>query len=114
LSVVNFFSEKKGEKQVATNHWTKSTLERYLKEGRGQGTGADYKPWRNTYEFSSKGRVTRIYGNTTRRIHQLHSDNQYRAFLIFEFQSRVTDIRESYPQLKDIGKGLHTILQCIV
>ncbi|NRG47712.1 TnsA endonuclease N-terminal domain-containing protein [Bacillus sp. CRN 9] len=84
---------------MATTRWTKSTFERYLKEGRGQGKGPNYKPWRNTYEFSSKGRVTRLYGNKTGRIHQLHSDNQYRAFLIFEFQSKVTDIRESYPLL---------------
>jgi len=79
--------------------WNKAMLERYLKEGRGQGVGADYKPWKSTYEFSSKGRATRLFGLKTRRIHQLHSDNQYRAFLIYEFNSKVTDIRESYPLL---------------
>jgi hypothetical protein len=82
-----------------SKQWTKVKLERYLKEGRGQGIGKDYKPWINTYEFSSKGRATRIYGIKTGRIHQLHSDNQYRAFLIFEFNPRVIDIRESYPLL---------------
>lgn len=79
--------------------WSQNKLERYLKEGRGQGVGAEYLPWTNTYEFSSKGRATRAYSPKTGRIHQLHSDNQYRAFLIFEFNPSVTDIRESYPLL---------------
>lgn len=79
--------------------WTKAKFERYIKEGRGQGIGADYKPWTNTYEFSSKGRATRIYSPKTNRIHHLHSDNQYRAFLLFEFNSKVVDIRESFPLL---------------
>lgn len=79
--------------------WNKAILERYLKEGRGQGVGADYKPWKSTYEFSSKGRATRLFGLKTGRVHQLHSDNQYRAFLVYEFSSKITDIRESYPLL---------------
>jgi hypothetical protein len=82
-----------------SNVWTKEKLKRYLKEGRGHGVGKAYKPWINTYEFPSKGRSTRIYGIKTGRIHQLHSDNQYRAFLIFEFNPRVVDIRESFPLL---------------
>lgn len=79
--------------------WTKEKLERYIKEGRGQGVGKDYKPWTNTYEFSSRGRATRLFSKKTNRIHQLHSDNQYRAFLLFEFNERVIDIRESFPLL---------------
>lgn len=79
--------------------WTKSKLNRYIKEGRGQGEGANYIPWIKTNEFSSKGRATRIYGIKTNRIHHLHSDNQLRAFLIFEWSDRVIDIRESYPLL---------------
>lgn len=84
---------------MANGKWSKAKLERYLKEGRGQGIGSKYKGWINTYEFSSRGRATRLFGIKTNRIHQLHSDNQYRAFLIFEFNSKVTDIRESFPLL---------------
>ena len=84
---------------VLMGKWSKTKLKRYLDEGRGQGVRADYKPWTNTYEFSSIGRATRTYSPKTGRIHQLHSDNQYRAFLIFEFNSTITDIRESYPLL---------------
>lgn len=84
---------------MGTNNWNKEKLKRYLKEGRGQGVGKDYVPWIKTYEFSSRGRVTRLYGIKTDRIHQLHSDNQYRAFLMFESSTKVTDIRESFPLL---------------
>lgn len=79
--------------------WTKEKLDRYLKEGRGQGVGKDYLPWNYTYNYASKGRVSRILGLKTGRIHHLQSDNQYRAFLLFEFSSKVVDIRESFPLL---------------
>lgn len=73
-------------------------VQKLFKEGRGQGIGSGYLPWIKTHDYSSIGRVTRIHGIKTGRIHQLQSDNQYRAFLIFEF-SDALDIRESYPLL---------------
>ena len=79
--------------------WTKAKLDRYIKEGRGQGEGINYIPWIKIHEFSSKGRATRIHGLKTNRIHHLHSDNQLRAFLLFEWSDKVGDIRESYPLL---------------
>ncbi|MEK5230319.1 TnsA endonuclease N-terminal domain-containing protein [Lysinibacillus sp. FSL K6-0232] len=74
-------------------------VKRFVKEGRGQGTGKDYIPWVKTSDYSSKGRATRIQGIKTQRIHHLHSDNQLRAFLIFEYSDAIIDIRESYPLL---------------
>ncbi len=62
-------------------------------------SGKDYAPYTKTNTFSSKGRATRIMGIKTSRIHHLQSDNQYRAFLIFEWSDQVLDIRESYPLL---------------
>lgn len=73
--------------------------ERYIKEGRGQGEGKDYLPWTKINEFPSRGRASRVMGLKTGRIHHLHSDNQLRAFLLFEWSDRVIDIRESYPLL---------------
>ncbi|MFL0163958.1 TnsA endonuclease N-terminal domain-containing protein [Candidatus Clostridium helianthi] len=72
---------------------------KHIKEDRGIGEGADYIPWTKINEFSSKGRATRIMGIKTKRIHHFHSDNQLRAFLIFEWSNKVTDIRECYPLL---------------
>lgn len=84
---------------MAKIQWSKEKLQRYLKEGKGQGVGKDYIPWHFTYNYSSRGRASRIFGLKTGRIHHLHSDNQYRAFLLFEFNSKVVDIRESFPLL---------------
>lgn len=61
--------------------------------------GKDYVPFTKTNTFSSKGRATRIIGIKTGRIHHLQSDNQYRAFMYFEWANQVVDIRESYPLL---------------
>ncbi|MCH6265102.1 TnsA endonuclease N-terminal domain-containing protein [Neobacillus citreus] len=72
---------------------------RLIADGRGQGLGKDYQPWTKTHEYSSKGRATRILGIKTGRIHHLQSDNQYRAFLTFEYCGKVVDIRETYPLL---------------
>jgi hypothetical protein len=72
---------------------------KHLKEERGLGEGKDYIPWVKINEFSSKGRATRIMGLVTKRIHHFSSDNQLRAFLIFEASNCVIDIRETYPLL---------------
>lgn len=81
------------------SNFNESKMKKYLKEGRGQGTGKDYQPWVRISDYSSKGRASRIYGIKTKRIHHLQSDNQLRAFLIYEFSSKTLDIRESYPLL---------------
>lgn len=89
---------------------TSNKTKKLIKEGRGQGEGKHYQPWTKTYsrEFSSKGRATRIFGVKTDRIHHLQSDNQYRAFLTFEYAKHVIDIREAYP-LIDIYEVLNPV-----
>lgn len=86
---------------MASGHvnWSKEKLQRYIKEGRGMGIGKDYISWTKTYEYSSIGRATRIMGIKVPRIFNLQSDNQYRAFLLFEFSINTLDIRENYPLL---------------
>lgn len=39
--------------------WTQAKYERYLKEGRGRGTGESYVPWIKTQDFPSQGRSHR-------------------------------------------------------
>jgi hypothetical protein len=77
--------------------WLGSKAKKLIAEGRGRGELDKYIPWTLTTEFSSKGRATRIKGIKTNRIHHLHSDNQLRAFLIFEWCPKVCDIRETFP-----------------
>lgn len=84
--------------KLSSYYESSDKIMKFVKEGRGQGIGSGYLPWTKTHEYSSIGRVTRIHGIKTGRIHQLQSDNQYRAFLMFEFADTL-DIRESYPLL---------------
>lgn len=70
-----------------------------LEEGRGTGRKENYKPWIKVHEFGSKGRVHRIFGWKTNRIHHLLSDMELYAFLNIQFNDNVLDIREQFPLL---------------
>lgn len=72
-------------------------ISRFLKEGRGQGSGAEYSPWLTVQDVSSTGRATRIHGRKTGREHHLLSDIETAAFLMFDWSEAVTDIREQFP-----------------
>ena len=77
--------------------WSYNTLTRFHREGRGTGDGADYKPWITTHDFPSKGKVVRILGNKTGRIHHLMSQLEKQFFLILDHTPEVTDIKEQFP-----------------
>ncbi|NRG44282.1 TnsA endonuclease N-terminal domain-containing protein [Bacillus sp. CRN 9] len=79
--------------------WNETTINRLLKEKRGQGIGKEYKPWLQVQDIASKGRSTRTLGYTTQRVHHLLSDLQLYYFYLLEFDENVTDIREQYPLL---------------
>lgn len=72
-------------------------IARFLKEGRGLGAGKDYKPWLTIQDVPSLGRSSRLPGATTGRLHQLLSDIESSAFLLFDWEEAVTDIREQFP-----------------
>lgn len=77
--------------------WNEKKLKRFIKEGRGSGTLENYKPFWTVHDFPSKGRVHRIKGWKTKRIHHFFSDLQKNLFLLFEWSDSVVDIREHYP-----------------
>lgn len=77
-------------------HYTKATHNRRLKEGRGQGDGAYYKPFIYIQDFSSKGQSNRDFGLTTKRQHDLFSKLEHRIYLLFD-NSELIDIKEQYP-----------------
>lgn len=77
--------------------WDYQHYFRYLKEGRGQGTGVDYKPWIYIHDFPSRGVSARIPGRTTGRIHHLLSRNEEYYFYILDADPDVQDIREQFP-----------------
>lgn len=79
--------------------WTEAKFKRYVKEGRGKGSGKNYKPWITIQDFPSKGRVSRSPGWKSDRIHHFMSDWELRFFYLLEWSDAVRDIKEQYPLL---------------
>lgn len=71
-------------------------------EGRGNGTGVDYKPWILATSFSSLGRTRRVWSPKSNRMHHLLSDVEYSLFLMLEWALHVVDIREQFPLPRDL------------
>lgn len=76
---------------------TEKKISEMEKEGRGQGTGENYKPWINIQDFPSSGLVTRGKGWKTNRTHQFLSKLERDYFYILEWNRSVVDIREQFP-----------------
>lgn len=76
-------------------------ITRFHEERRGEGQGADYKPWLTVQDLSSLGRSSRVWGWKTGRIHHFFSDHETRLFLIYQWSDAVTDIREQFPLDQD-------------
>lgn len=72
-------------------------LARFLKEGRGQGTGVDYLPWLTVQDVSSLGLSSRMHSRKTGREHHLLSKIEAGLFLILDWSDSVVDIREQFP-----------------
>lgn len=86
---------------------TRSTIERRIKEKRGQGYGAQYKPWLTIHDVPSLGLVSRIRGWRTGRIHHLFSEHFETAyFYMCEWSDCIVDIREQFPLLP-LEKTMH-------
>jgi len=77
--------------------WNQGTYEKYVRDGRGCGSGADYKPWIRIQDFASRGVVSRVKGRTTGRVHHLMSNNELAYFYVLDWSESVTDIREQFP-----------------
>ncbi len=81
-------------------NWTEAKFKKYIKEGRGKGTGKDYKPWLKTYNVHSLGRRARNPGWKTGRLHHLMSDLETYYFYLLEWSDLVIDIKEQFPLLE--------------
>ena len=78
---------------------TDQKIERYLKEGRGQGEGTGYTPWLKVGDFSSKGRGHRIKDPKSGRDHHFFSDLEADYFWYLVWNDQIIDIREQFPLL---------------
>ncbi|MGG0718921.1 TnsA endonuclease N-terminal domain-containing protein [Robertmurraya massiliosenegalensis] len=77
--------------------WTEAKISRYIKEGRGQGELALYKPWLTIQDVPSSGRVHRFIGWKTSREHHLLSDLEFNYLCFCDWADNVIDIREQFP-----------------
>jgi hypothetical protein len=80
--------------------WDERKIQKYIKDGRGIGTGKHYKPWLEIHDVPSQGRSSRIHGWKTDRLHHFLSDNERSFFYLLEWADNVIDIREQYPLLE--------------
>lgn len=85
--------------------WNPTVFDKYCREGRGQGYGADYIPWIRIQDFPSLGMVSRVSGTTTGRVHHLMSNLELSLFYLLDWSDDVLDIREQYP-LIDLAKAI--------
>ncbi|MFK9095165.1 TnsA endonuclease N-terminal domain-containing protein [Bacillus salipaludis] len=81
--------------------WTEAKISRYIKEGRGQGELALYKPWLTIQDVPSSGRVHRTIGWKTGREHHLLSDLEFNYLCMCDWADDVIDIREQFPLDRD-------------
>jgi hypothetical protein len=79
--------------------FTRKKYEEWIKEGRGQRSGVEYKPWLLIQDVPSNGESTRIHGVKIDRQHDLLSRNEKNYFYIVEYAENVIDIMEQYPLL---------------
>ncbi|MFC8689554.1 TnsA endonuclease N-terminal domain-containing protein [Brevibacillus porteri] len=78
---------------------TKQKIENRLEQGRGRGEGANYVPWLKIQDVPSDGRVSRVKGWKTGRVHHLMSKLELMYFYLAEWSPIVVDIREQFPLL---------------
>lgn len=81
---------------------------KWIKQGRGSGTGKDYQPWLTVRDLPSEGRSHRVWGFQAQRTHHFFSDLELAAFFLFDWSASVTDIREQYPLRLDDTRELAT------
>lgn len=68
-----------------------------LREERGTGTGASYKPWIKIREVNSLGTATSVLDYKTGRNVELLSQGEVYYWYYLRWQDEVEDIREQYP-----------------
>ncbi len=74
-------------------------FQRAIRQGYGQGSGTDYKPWLRVSDVKSTGLSTKIKGITSPRTHHFVSSVETQFFYFAEHDPSVVDIREQFPLL---------------
>lgn len=67
-----------------------------VRQGRGQGSGSDYRPGLEVRDTASQATSTRLWSAKLGRMVHLLSNGELEAFLQFEHLANVVDIREQF------------------
>lgn len=79
------------------SEWNEEKLQRYIKEGRGQGEFESYKGFIRVQDFGSVGRSSRLRTWRCNRIVHLLSDIETRFFYLTEFDDSILQVKEHVP-----------------
>lgn len=91
--------------------FNQNKIQRWVKEGRGQGKGIEYKPWFTAKQVSSRGRTFRPKGIKTGREHLFLSEWEYFYFLLLDWSDMANDVREQFPLLDSNLKGIQETIE---
>ena len=73
---------------------TDADVERWIRQGFGQGEGGEYLPWAKVRDVPSIGRSSRLACLRSGRTHHFYSDVEVGHFLLADFRINVQEIRE--------------------
>ncbi|OBA03953.1 hypothetical protein A9P44_20255 [Paenibacillus polymyxa] len=76
-----------------------TTIEKWIKQGKGQGMGKHYVPWFTARQVPSQGRTHTAKGIKSGREHLLLSDLEWYYFYLLEWSDVIEGYREQYPLL---------------
>lgn len=76
---------------------TETKIAKFLRERRGQGEHADYRPWLTVQDVPSRGRCHRIFCDKSGRTIHLLSDIEKRVFTAAWWREETVDLREQFP-----------------
>ncbi|MFB6469514.1 TnsA endonuclease C-terminal domain-containing protein [Cytobacillus sp. Hz8] len=79
------------------SEWNEEKLQRFIKDGRGQGEYESYKGFTQIHDFGSLGRSSRIRTWKCNRVVHLLSDIETRYFYLLEFDDSVIQVKEHFP-----------------
>ena len=80
-----------------TNYTLDKRTQGWLREARGSESGKEYHPWLTVRDLPSQGRSHRVWRHLTQRPHHLLSGMELVVFLLLEWNTSTTDIREQFP-----------------
>jgi len=72
-------------------------IARFLKEKRGEGEGAEYRPFLTIHDVPSHGLSSRVLGRKTGRLHHVLSKLERAVVLTYDWEDGVDDLREQFP-----------------